>query len=372
MTDSRPSKHVKWLEAAGYQVDVLASGAAHPTATGRHSRISVPSLPLRLGAYSFLPHRARFRYLVGSRVPPDLIPDPHSKYDLVVVHELDLLPWFQEHASELTDGPVLLDLGEYFGSHGIGALYRMLFERYHRWLFRLVADPAFTIRTTVSAGIADLYALKLGIDRPSVTLNVAGLSDLGPTAVEYGRLRLVHHGRADLGRGLEFMLDAMLLVDDRFSLVLMLVGSEREVEALRRHPAVATGRIEFRPPVPLERVAEAINDCDLEVIFFPPKTENLRYVLPNKLFEAVQGRLGLIVGESVEMVDIVEHAGNGLVVPEWTSESLAATLATLDTEQVRRFKDASHGVAAAFSEDKEGIVFLDLIAPGRRGPVSPR
>jgi glycosyltransferase involved in cell wall biosynthesis len=365
VSDSRPSKQIRWLEAAGYQVDVLSRGPAHPAATGRHFEIGFPPLPLRMAAYGLLPDRARFRFMIDSRIPADLLGSAGDGYDVVVVHDLELLPWFTENASRIARGPVLLDLHEYFGSQGIGFVYSALFARYHRWLFGFIADPAFTVRTTVADGIADLYVERLGIPRPIVIKNAPAFADLVPSAVDPERILLVHHGRADLGRGLELMLDAVMCLNERFVLVLMLVGDEFELAAFRRHPAVAAGRVEFREPVPVDEVPRALNDCDLEIIFFPPKTENLRYVLPNKLFEAIQGRLGLVIGDSVEMVRVVEGAGNGVVAREWTVDSLVSVIAPLDAAAIEGFKAASHRVARDNSAEHESAVFLGLI--GARG-----
>lgn len=361
MTDSRPSKQIRWLESAGYQVDVLSRGDAHPAATGRHVAIGFPPLVARMAAYALLPDRARFRFMIDSQIPADLVPQADAKYDVVVVHDLELLPWFVEHAAELTDGPIVLDLHEFFGSQGIGFTYRVLFARYHRWLLGFVADPVFTVRTTVADGIADLYVSTLGIPRPTVIRNTPPFADLQPSDRHDNRILLVHHGRADLGRGLELMLDAVLQLDPRFVLVLMLVGDDRELAYFRRHSAVAAGRVEFRDPVAVDDVPAALNDCDLEIIFFPPKTENLRFVLPNKLFEAIQGRLGLVIGESVEMVKVVEGAGNGIVVSGWTADALALSIASLDLHAVQTFKAGSHAVAHQYSAEHERSTFLALI-----------
>jgi glycosyltransferase involved in cell wall biosynthesis len=361
VTDSRPSKQIRWLEAAGYRVDVLSRGEPHPAATGRNFEIGFPPLPLRMAAYLALPDRARFRYMIESRIPADLIPEPDARYDVVVVHDLELLPWFTAHAAALATGPVVLDLHEYFGSQGIGFVYRTLFASYHRWLLGFVADPAFTVRTTVADGIADLYVEHLGIPRPTVIRNTPPFADLEPHPVDPDRIRLVHHGRADLGRGLELMFEAVMRLPERFVLVLMLVGDARELATFGRHPAVAAGRVEFRPAVATDDVPAGLNDCDLEIIFFPPKTENLRFVLPNKLFEAIQGRLGLVIGESVEMVKVVERAGNGVVVPEWTAESLAASIEPLDAASISAFKAASHAVAREYSAEHESAEFLRVI-----------
>jgi len=64
-------------------------------------------------------------------------------------------------------------------------------------------------------------------------------------------------------------------------------------------------------------------------------------------------------------VKVVEGAGNGVVVPDWTAESLATSIASVDTADVQRFKAGSHAVAREFSAEHERGVFLALIGAER-------
>lgn len=359
--DPRVSNQIRWLEQGGYRVDVLSRGNAHPDASGRHFRIGFPPLPVRLAVYLLFPNRARFRFMVGRRIPHDVLSPQNVPYDVVVVNTIDLLPWVVEHGTELSRGPLCLDLHEYSPSQGIGWVFRLLFRRYQDWLISFIVSPVFTCRMTVAEGIAELYRDNFDIPEPGVVRNVPAFVDQAPSPVDPERIALVHHGRADLSRGLDLMLDAMLEVEERFVLTLMVVGSDEELAALRAAPAARAGRVVFRQAAPMAEVAAHLNDQDAEIIFFPPATENLRLVLPNKLFEAIQGRLALIIGESQEMVRLVEHYGNGVVVLGWTAGDLARAINALDADQISRMKAASDLAASEISAGTERQRFYSVL-----------
>lgn len=357
--DARVSKQIRWLESAGYRVDILSRGPEHPAATGRPLQIGFPPLWLRLAMYALLPLRARFRWLVENKLPKAELAG--QKYDLVIVNDHQLLPWVVKAARDLAKGPVVLDLHEMYVGNGTTLLYKLLFARYDKWLLTFMPSPVFTKRLTVAEGIADFYRDEYGVPRPAVIRNVAPYQELKPSSVDPERILLVHHGYAAIHRGIDIMLDAALELEPRFTLVLMVMGDERALAPLRRHPAVATGRAVFREPVGVGEVARALNDCDLELAFFPPRFPNNKYALPNKFFEAVQGRLGVVIGESQEIVGFVRELGLGIVVKGWSAPDLAAALNGLSTEEIVAMKQAADAAASDLSTNGEGARFLSEV-----------
>lgn len=355
-SDARVSNQIRWLEGAGYQVDILSRGPEHPDATGRQFRISYPAHRLQLIIHAFLPPRWRFRGVVEKYLPKaDL---SGQKYDLVLVNDHHLLPWVVEAAHDLSNGPVILDLHEVYSGNGTSLIYKLLIARYDDWLLTFITSPVFTKHLTVAEGIADLYRDRYGVPRPGVIRNVAPYQELEPSRVDPERILLVHHGYAAVERGIDLMLDAALLLEPRFVLVLMVLGDEKTLAPMRAHPAVAAGRVEFREPVAVTEVSRTLNDCDLEVIFFPPRFANNTYALPNKFFEAVQGRLGIVIGESPEIVGFVRDRGLGIVVSGWSAKDLAAAINRLSATEITEMKQASDRAASDLSTRGEGPRFL--------------
>lgn len=354
--DGRVSNQIRWLEAAGYRVDVLSKGPEHPDASGARFRIGQPSLAVRVAIHALLPARARFRRLVAPYMPTAELAG-HT-YDVIIVNDHHLLPWAVEAVPAMATGPVVLDLHEVYSGNGTGAVYNALIAPYDDWLLTFITSPVFTKHLTVAEGIADLYRDQYGIARPGVIRNIAPYQELTPSPVDPEHIMLVHHGYAAVERGIDIMLDASMLLDERFHLVLMVLGDERSLAPLRAHPAIAAGRATFREPVGVTEVASALNGYDLELIFFPPRFANNIYALPNKFFEAIQGRLGVVIGESPEIVGFVREHGFGIVVDGWTGDDLAAALNALSAEQITAMKQAADRAALDFSTRGEGPRFL--------------
>jgi hypothetical protein len=79
----------------------------------------------------------------------------------------------------------------------------------------------------------------------------------------------------------------------------------------------------------------------------------------------VQGRLGVVIGRSPSMEELVARYRNGIVVDGWTGADLRDALETLDADDIRRMKAASHAAAGELNAENEGIVFLSIVDPQR-------
>jgi glycosyltransferase involved in cell wall biosynthesis len=222
----------------------------------------------------------------------------------------------------------------------------------------LFADPIFDSRSTVNNGIARLYEEELSVPEFAVIRNSPPFADLVPGPVDPHHIKLIHHGMASWDRGLREIVDAMRLLDARFSMTFMLLGSEEVISELKEYSADLADRIDIVPPAPMRELSSAVNRFDLEIMFYRPATRNLELALPNKLFEAVQGRLGLVAGRSPMMVDVINQHSNGVIVDGWEASDLAATLNALTAERVSELKSASHAAAAELSSEAERAVFL--------------
>lgn len=358
-SDARVTKQIRWLEAAGYRVDVLSRGPEHPEASGRSFKIGEPSHRLKLIFFALMPPRVRFHNVFERYIPTEEL--AKQEYDVVVVNDHYLLPWAVKAVPSFARGPVVLDLHEVYWNNGTSLAYRAVIAHYDAWLMTFIDDPVFTRHLTFAEGAADLYQKRAGLPRPGVIRNAAPYVDQEPTPVDPEKIVLVHHGYAVEERGIDLMLDAAMELEPRFSLKLMVLGDERALAPLRRHPAIAAGRAEFREPVGVTEVARALNEYDLELIFFPPRFPNNIYALPNKFFEAVQGRLGVVIGHSQEIVPFVEEYGLGIVVDGWTGRDLAARLNRLSADDITALKLASHRAARELSAESEGQRFLSEV-----------
>lgn len=227
------------------------------------------------------------------------------------------------------------------------------------WEYRHYAGPltAWELRqvrrassvTTVAPGIAERYRQEYGIEAGVVT-NATAYVDLEPTEVGQP-LRLVHSGGALAYRQLEILIDAVRLTDANLTLDFYLVPSDPAYLAALRERAADLEAVRFHEPVPYRDLVPTMAAYDLGIHVLPPTSVNNALALPNKLFEYVQARLGVIVGPSAEMARLVTSHGLGAVTPDFTPEGVAQTLAALDAETVRRYKQAAHVSARPLSAE---------------------
>lgn len=368
-SDPRVLHQAEWLVADGYSVDTLGLGPKPSESVATHYELhSVPAWSkLRLVwvtlLYLLSPSVIAFRRLVRVRIPRGaLTAIREGQYDLVVFGEPEFLPLVAEKKLFGRPRPhVHLDLREYRDPGAVGnTRWRALTRRFRLWTWKSIGSHRVNTRSTVARGIADLYAAELNVPALTVVRNIPDFENLQPTPVSPDRIRLVFHGMVSRARGLWELVDATRDLGDRFSITLMLTGDAALIEEIRGY-AAGIEHITVVPPVPMREVARSLNEHDLEVILLPPLNTNLTFALPNKLFEAVQGCLGLVISDSPMMVEIVQQYGNGVVVPGTEAEDLRATLLSLSREQVQDMKDASQVAAKELNAEAEGRVFLDAV-----------
>jgi glycosyltransferase involved in cell wall biosynthesis len=297
-------------------------------------------------------------------------------FDLVIQNDLD----FAGH-DELFDAlsthrtPLVWDLHEFFPDLGGGFFWKITQARYHSWLFEKLRRREVSRFLTVSQEIAELYRRYLTADfsiisnAPKLGAAQARVESRGPEQP----LRLLYHGAIGSGRGLARVIYAMRFVREGVTLSIIAVGSKFQIAQLNALVKVLRleSRISFLPRVPFEEIVSEISQFDCEVIFYhPPHSTNERYSLPNKFFESMAAGLGIIVGQSPSMSEIVLREGNGIVVDGWSARALASAVSAISPNEANEFRRRSLEAFPRYSADNMKKIFIeaiaDLILPGEK------
>lgn len=273
---------------------------------------------------------------------------PQRKFDVVVANDADTLPLALDLAPY---GGVHLDLHEYAPRQSEESWrWRVFVAPYYRWLLRRYGSEADSV-STVGRWLAREYRHEFGLVC-GVVPNAAPYADRTPTPVG-SPLRLVHSGLARRGRSLHVMLDAVRACRRDVTLDLYLMPNDPSYLAELRDAASDLPQVRFHEPVAPGALGDVLADADLGVFVLPPVNFNYRFTLPNKFFDFVQARLGVIIGPSPEMADLVRHHRLGVVLDDFTGEALAAALDGLGDEQVAAFKQAAHEAARELSAEEQ-------------------
>lgn len=274
-----------------------------------------------------------------------------------VSNDIDTLPVVLRAAR---GAPVLYDAHEYASREYEESLrWRFMWQGYFRYLCRRYVPRASRV-TVVCEPFVREFDREFGV-RSVVLTNATAYQALEPRPCGPGRIRLIYHGGAAPSRRLDNLVETMKLLDDRFSLDLMLVGDPGYVDSLRRR-ACGDPRIRVIPPVAMTEIVRFANEYDIGVHLLPAISFNNTHALPNKFFEYIQSRLALAIGPSPEMARYVRQYGCGVVAPEFTAASMAEALRRLSPAQVTEMKYRSHVAAGELTEERNREVFMGIVA----------
>lgn len=279
-----------------------------------------------------------------------------GEWDVVIAHDVQTVSVANRLRS--TRG-VLVDLHEYAprqNEHSF--LWRWLIAPYFRWLIRHEVSRAKVV-TTVSQGIVDEYRRVFDLETRLV-VNATPLQDLLPTPVSWP-LRLVHSGIPAPARKLEIMIEAVRQTTADVELDLYLIDDGSPYLDKLKKLAASSDRIRFRDPVPYAELVRTLNGYDVGLSVIAPTTFNLEWCLPNKFFDFIQARLGVIVGPSAEMTRFVNEFGIGAVAKDFTVESLLEVLESLTPELVAEWKNSSMKHARELSSEEQVKVWGDAV-----------
>ncbi|MBW8173416.1 glycosyltransferase family 1 protein [Ornithinimicrobium sp. Arc0846-15] len=268
-------------------------------------------------------------------------------WDLVLANDVETVPLAMTMGAQ----GVHADLHEYAPRQNEESWrWRLFIAPFNRWIVQRWVSKADST-STVGAELAREYEREFGI-KPDVVVNAAPYVDREPTPVG-DPLRLVHSGLARRNRSLDVMIDAVRLAKRETTLDLYLMPNDPTYLAELKASAQDLPQVSFHEPVAPHELGDRLAQADLGIFVLPPLTFNYRFTLPNKFFDFVQARLGIIVGPSPEMAGLIELHGLGAVTEDFTAQSLAAALDGLSDEQVAGFKAASHAVAHELSAEEQ-------------------
>jgi glycosyltransferase involved in cell wall biosynthesis len=251
------------------------------------------------------------------------------------------------------------DLHEYWpleGRYHVTGRRRLQLGYYH-WLCRVAGRAAST--STVGDGIADHYERKFGY-RPLVVPNVPPSHDLEPAPV-HDPIRLVHAGAVGRSRGLEKLIDAAAATRTDVTLDLFLTHNNPAVLAELKARAAGVDGVTVHDPVPQEQLVSVLAGFDVGLFVYEPQTINSAWAMPNKIFDYIQARLGVVVGPSPGMSAVVRDTRTGAVTEGFATEDLVRLLDDLHPEQVLSWKMASDAAAKVLNYENVQATWVGAV-----------
>lgn len=362
-SDARVLKQVKMFKDA-YCVTTASFGKA-PEGVANHIEIPVGNTLQTVNGRYILAKQFRLAYW---RIPTvnkawQLLKKERGKFDIVLSNDLDAAPIGLRLKPRLG---VHADLHEYYPAlHEENASWVKFRQPWINWLIRHYVAKANSV-STVSHGLQKAYSDNFMLS-PIYVPNATPYADLQVQEVS-SPIKLVHSGAALRNRKLEIMLDAVKSASCDVTFDLYLTPNDPfYLSELREQ--YSSNRIIFHDPVPYSKLIPTLNCYDMGIHILAPINFNNEWALPNKIFDYTQARLGVIIGPSPEMKNLIDRCHNGVVADSFSAISLRETIESLNTAEVTRMKEASNRVARELSAEEQVLGWtqaIDAIAKSGR------
>ncbi len=269
------------------------------------------------------------------------------KFDAVIANNGDAARLV---TGRVRDSALHIDLHEFFPGlvFDDGSIEAHRQQAYLNWLHD--SAVAGTLSTSVVApGIAREYQ-SFGIDADVVTN--AGLSQDLPVRPTGTPIRYVHSGNSQSGRGLRRTMRAIAAAEREVTLDLYLVPNDLLVhDEIVRLAEELGDRIRIQPPVPQSELVTTLNQYDVGIFTAPASIPNTAMALPNKFFDFVQARLGVMVSPLPEMAHLVEQHKLGRITDGFETEDITRAINEFSAKDVDAAKRASDAIATELSGD---------------------
>lgn len=355
----------KQIELLGADYDLTTCGyGPQPDGVSRHVEVPEERVYWKYPRALVMLRQYRRAYRANPAVSWALDALAPRRFDIVLANDVDsaglahlLKPALGIHS----------DLHEYAPLQNSELLrFRLFVAPFLSWQIRTFVTKARSW-TTVCESLADKYRSEFGLT-PGVVMNAPPREALEPGRVGES-IRLVHAGAALANRRLGMLIDAVDQARANVSLDLFLTPNDAGHLAELQARADAVPSVTIHPPVPFHELVQTLNRYDVGVHVLAPTNFNNTYALPNKFFEYVQARLGLIIGPSPEMETLLRRHGLGAVTTDFTAAALADVIRALDPETVSTWKRRSADAAGLLSAETQVPVWkaaIDAIAQLKR------
>lgn len=318
-TDPRVDKVCLFFAHHGYDVTLVGRCYKNsPSLSERKYKTHRLHLCFRKGAAFYAEYNIRlFFYLL------------FHHFDLFVANDLDtLLP--NVLVSRWKKKRLVYDSHEYFcGELSVTnrPFVRNTWLRIEKFCFPKLKDVI-----TVSQSIVDQYEKEYGI-RPHLVRNIPPKATPPITETraslhlpEDKKIIILQGNGLNEGRGGEELVEAMQYVDNKA--VLLIVGNGTAIPLLKQrcHELNLDQRITFVPRVSPDLLFNYTFLSDIGIAIDRDVSMNLRFSLPNKLFEYIKAGTPMVVSNLVERANIVRHYNVGVIVEQLTPENVANSI----------------------------------------------
>lgn len=274
-------------------------------------------------------------------------------YSLIIAHDLKPLHIIYSEKGLIKNARVFLDAHEYFKGIGSGFIDAVIFRRFNLSSYKYISKVDHI--NTVCESIAEFYKQEFPKVDVSYTLNTPRYSNQSPSEVDKHKIKMVHHGYADPNRKLESMIETMQYTNKNIYLDLILVSLTFEQVYINKLKKLIEDmpNVRILPPLKPDEIVSGLNQYDIGFYILHDQIANMKYALPNKIFDFIQARLMVAIGPSFEMSKLVKKYDVGIVSQTFDPKEMAEIINALTPDKIYSYKENAHQAAKILNADNE-------------------
>lgn len=244
-----------------------------------------------------------------------------SKYDILLSNDTDTLP-ANFIVSKIRRKKLIFDAHELFPE-----VPELENRKFVKKIWTIIEDsifPHLKNAYTVCNSIADYYNKKYNMNM-KVIRNVPHFSDRAiqkKTISKHDKKIILYQGALNVGRGLEWILYAMPLIDNA---KFVIIGDGDITEKLKKltFELNITDRVEFMGRMEGKKIREITHQADLGFCLLENKGLSYYYSLPNRIFDYLNAGVEVLASDFPEIRNIVEKRKTGKIIDHYEPEYLA-------------------------------------------------
>ena len=310
-TDQRVNKVCLSLQKGGYEPTLFGLLRCNSTAINRDYQV-VRTRMLFQRTFLFY---AEFNLKLFFKIV-------FSKYDIILANDTDTLvgAYF---AALVCRKPIVYDAHELF-TEVPELIGRPFVKGIWQWIERLIL-PHIRYSYTVCQPIADIYNQKYGIQMDVVRNAPLTISESSSPHKRFtfgDKKMILYQGAINVGRGIEWVIDAMPYLDD---VVFCIVGDGdifKEIEKRIQNNRLQD-KVFMLGKIPLEELNAYTLSADLGLSLLENRGLNYYYSLPNRIFDFAQAEVPVLATDFPEIRSVVLNYGIGTLIDRYDPVYLA-------------------------------------------------
>jgi glycosyltransferase involved in cell wall biosynthesis len=320
ITDQRVHKVCTTLVQNGFQVELIGRKFKNSQPLKREYGAYRIKLLFNKGFLFFAEYNIRlFLYLLFAKTNAFLSNDTDSLPANYLVSKIRRKPLIFDAHEMFPEIPEVIDR----------KLIKFVWTKIEDWIF-----PRLKYAYTVCQSIADIYNKRYKLNM-QVVRNIPFAGQIIPTDPETGittpitnlkeKKVLLYQGVVNIGRGIEWIIDAMPYLND---CVFFVVGGGdllNELKAKVRNAGLED-RVVFFGRVPFSQLPAYTQCADIGVNLLENRGLNYYYSLPNRIFDYMRNRIPVLTVDFPEIRKIVARYGIGTLVDNHEPAFLAKTI----------------------------------------------